>query len=77
MAKKNFSSGLDSIFEGAKDKIPASDNASTLPIDAQQLEELKAIAYWEGRDVESIIKEAIDFYLDFQVDKKPIPIPKR
>ena len=34
---------------------------------------LEAVAFWENTTVESVIHEAVNFYLDFKIDIKPIP----
>ena len=88
MAKKNFSAGLDSLFgdspatevsdtplkeEAPKPKAGVSSSNKEIHIDPSHLKKIEVLAFWEKTNINTIVNRAVDFYLDFQMDLKPIP----
>jgi hypothetical protein len=83
MAKKQFSSSFQDIFsptdshllkeefikspEDNDDKI----QRTTLLLSRQTYKTIKAIAYWERKQIKDIIEEALDIYLN-SIDEKEL-----
>ncbi|HAF30439.1 MAG TPA: hypothetical protein DCG75_15460 [Bacteroidales bacterium] len=69
MAKKNFSGGIDSLFQSNNKELTKEPNLAeekekieyartTLIINKQMYEKIKAVAYWERKQIKDIIEEA-------------------
>jgi hypothetical protein len=77
MAKKNFSKGIDAFFSTdsistTQENEPPQENIlpskiekrATFLIEIEQLDKLKALAYWERKIHKQVLKEALDkFFL--------------
>lgn len=74
MAKKNFTGGIDSLFKNSKletdieitekieNTIP-SYSRTTMIVNNETYENIKAIAYWERKPIKDIIEKAFDYEL--------------
>ena len=71
MAKKNFTGGIDSLFQGSprdvkKEENPERENEitkysrTTLILNTESYEKIKAIAYWERKQIKDLIISAIN-----------------
>lgn len=71
MAKKNFTGGIDSLFqysakEGTKEKIENKEkltpsySRTTLIVNNDTYEKIKAIAYWERKAIKDLIDESLN-----------------
>ncbi|MDX9694321.1 MAG: hypothetical protein RBT49_00865 [Bacteroidales bacterium] len=81
MAKKNFTGGIDSIFQNSKavskleitEKHENNDYSytrTTIIVNNDTYEKIKAIAYWERKPIKEIIEKAFNFVLsEFPDDK--------
>lgn len=83
MAKKNFSKGIESILgsgqydddgENLKSKKNLSDvdfleKKVTFIMNIDQLEKIKALAYWERNKNKEILKEALNFFFSNNEDR--------
>jgi hypothetical protein len=76
MAKKEFKIGLDNLLQSTIDKDESSiqNSAKTQPekpvevratfiLDKNQLDMLKAIAYWERQQIKQVLENAISQYI--------------
>jgi transposase len=74
MAKKNFSSGIDSLFQDSKKEVTkeiskekekqiASFCRTTLIVNNDTYEKIKAIAYWERKAIKDIIENTFKHIL--------------
>ena len=89
MSKKNFTSGLDSILLGGVTKdpkpkpapkttpTPPKETRATFIVDPQDVEKLKAIAYWERLKMKDVADEMLKGYIKAYEKKhgevKPLP----
>lgn len=75
MAKKNFSGGIDSLFqrnEHEQKKEPDDKNKSietesartTIIVNVSTYEKIKAIAFWERKTIKEIIEKSFTLYLN-------------
>jgi hypothetical protein len=76
MAKKDFKSGLDSLFQNTvveenvensiksvqTEKPIKTEIRATFILEENQLEILKAIAYWERKQIKEVLSEALESY---------------
>jgi hypothetical protein len=68
MSKKSFGNGIDAIFSGKKMKIhplktkknKSSDIRTTIILESDLLEVVKALSYWERKSIRQIITEALN-----------------
>ena len=69
MAKKNFTGGIDSLFQSNENEYKKEPNVvkndekvgyarTTLIINKEMYEKIKAVAYWERKQIKDIIEEA-------------------
>ena len=74
MAKKNFSSGIDSLFQSSgketiKEKTEnregktTSYSRTTLIVNNDTYDKIKAVAYWERKSIKDLIEEAFNFVI--------------
>ena len=62
MAKKNFSGGIDSLFQGSQKDVKGEDNPpientrTTLIVNIETYEKIKAVAYWERKSIKDIVE---------------------
>ncbi len=74
MAKKNFSGGIDSLFQGSQkdvkgeDKMPKENKRSecsrtTLIVNTGSYEKIRAVAYWERKSIKDIIEKGFNLTL--------------
>jgi hypothetical protein len=85
MAKKNFSKGIDSFFspdsisttqekESPEESVLPSkienEKRATFLIEIEQLDTLKALAYWERKIHKQVLKEALDKYFLHKGEEK-------
>lgn len=90
MSKKSFTSGLDSVLLGGVPKEkpqekqaqkqapkPPKEIRATFIVDPQDIEKLKAIAYWERLKIKEVADDMIKGYIKAYEKKngavKPIP----
>jgi len=83
MAKKQFSSSFQDIFSPTEShllkeefiKSPEDNDdkiqRTTLLLSRQTYKTIKAIAYWERKQIKDIIEEALDIYLN-SIDEKEL-----
>lgn len=84
MSKKNFQSGLDNLFQtenSENDKEIQTKNKSSLIratfiVDKQQIETIKALAYWERKNIKELVFEAFNLLLNNR-DKDKMDIAKK
>ncbi|MDX9695246.1 MAG: hypothetical protein RBT49_05600 [Bacteroidales bacterium] len=85
MSKKNFSGGIDSLFQNSKiesnitieEKIEdktSSYSRTTIIVNNETYEKVKAIAYWQRKSVKDIIERAFDLVLSEIPNDKLIEI---
>ncbi len=71
MAKKNFTSGIDSLFQASDKKVEKektenreqktlSYSRTTLIVNSDTYEKIKAIAYWERKSIKDLIEEGFN-----------------
>lgn len=74
MRKKNFTGGIDSLFQNSKieTKVETTENAeikthtysrTTIIVNDDSYEKIKAIAYWERKPIKDIIEKAFEYEL--------------
>lgn len=72
MVKKNFKTGFDgllgdtssSIRETKKDLISIDEVRATFIVRTDQLEQIKAISYWDRKKIKEVLGEALEFYIN-------------
>ena len=78
MSKKNFKIGFDSLLGEAsspktetreKGHAPSQGTRATFIVDHAQLQNLKAIAYWERKKIKTILAHALEKYIEHYVKK--------
>ena len=83
MAKKEFKSGLDMLFQSTdeveslivKDELKTNkiikndETRATFIVDNDQLLKLKALSFWQRKQLKQILREIIDLYFE-SIDKK-------
>lgn len=95
MSKKNFKQGLSSLLpdpqeptappqaetstKRAQDKKQSQETRATFILDIETLEKIKALAYWERKQIKTTIAEALETYLEAYEAKhgKIKPQPKK
>lgn len=93
MSKKNFKQGLSSLLpdpqeptapaktstKRAQDKKQSQDTRATFILDIETIEKIKALAYWERKQIKETIAEALETYLETYEAKhgKIKPLPKK
>ncbi len=71
MAKKNFTGGIDSLFQASNKKVVKektenreqqipSYSRTTLIVNNNTYEKIKAIAYWERKSIKDLIEEGFN-----------------
>jgi len=75
MAKKNFSSGIDSLFtspnleqekkqEAVSHENEVEQTRTTLIVNIDTYEKIKAIAYWERKQIKDIVEKSFNLVLN-------------
>ena len=95
MSKKNFKQGLNSLLpdpqeptaptkaetstKRAQDKEPSQETRATFILDKETLDKIKALAYWERKQIKETLAEALETYLETYEAKhgKIKPQPKK
>ncbi|WP_040614933.1 hypothetical protein [Rickettsia endosymbiont of Ixodes scapularis] len=67
MTKKNFKTGFDGLLTNSstnKIKCDAQETLrATFVVNAEQLEKLKAISYWQRKKIKDTVEDAFNFYI--------------
>lgn len=89
MAKKSFKTGFDSLLgsdnigssyvkEKKEESSKKNEIRATFIVQADQLENLKAISFWERKLIKTVLCEALDKYInDYKVEKGELTLPKK
>ena len=90
MSKKNFKGGFDALLgsdiasietektdKNTSKKLTAnSETRATFLVDTKQLEQIKAISYWDRKMLKTVLYEALDKYInEYQKIKGDIKLP--
>ena len=67
MTKKSFKTGFDGLLTNSPTNQIKYDTPATLRatfvVNADQLEKLKAISYWQRKKIKDTVEDAFDFYI--------------
>jgi hypothetical protein len=81
MAKKNFSGGIDSLFTSPKseeekkpdavsDENEVEQTRTTLIVNIDTYEKIKAIAYWERKAIKDIVEKSFNLALNLYTSEE-------
>ena len=75
MAKKNFSKGINAFFdstekaENGESLVDKIEKRATFIINSDQLEKIKAIAFWERKTAKAILKQSLEEFFSTKGDR--------